>query len=792
MTTITKIANHQQAGIGKAKMKISLDFILLGSCYVVEPVYATPINWTGASNNQWDTPTNWSSNAEPTATDEANFPSTVPGTGSTVVLTSGKVADSLNFANSYSLNGGDISLTTGNVNVSPTYSVTINSALTGSANLTKGDTGTLSLGGTNTYSGTTFIDGGTLQVTGAVSNTSQMFVGSSQSNTGLTISGGGTVTDTHGTIGSGPGSINNVATVTGTGSKWTNSGNLNLGFDGDHNTLNIQNGGSVLADNTNIGGSASATNNALNISGLDSSLQNTNNVVVGYDGASNSLSILDQAQASNVHAYVGYSSSADNNTVTVSGTGSLWDNTGAFFLGTDGSGNQLSVSAGGKVTVNNQDALIGANSGSDSNKLIIQGANSEFSNSQTFYVGRSGSNNQLLIQESGLLTTKNVRIGGGTGFSGTPNGNKATVDGAGTVWNISGTLRVGSDGSINRLDVTNGGKVSVTGNSFLGYNATSSGNSVNISGSGSQFLANSLVIGNAAGSTNNAVIVENGGTLKSTGITLGQTGNLQIGTGGLAGAVDAPTVTSPAPDSTVTFNHNQSNYTFGTHIQGSLNVVQSGSGETVLTGNNTYTGSTTISNGTLKLAAATNNIASSSLIQVSAGAKFDVTQVTGGFQLGNGQTLMGEGSVIGNFTTLTGSTVAPAEIGTIGILTFSNDLSLGGTLAIDLAGGLSDLVKVSGNLLLGPNSILNFNEVSNLTSKVFVFAQYGNSQTPVGSFAQINGLSVSYIVDYDYLGQHEIAVVIPEPSTISLFGIAGLGLLISKSRKTNRVQKSAR
>ncbi len=757
---------------------------LIGLCTVAGTVQAADNNWTGGTDAQWDAPTNWSQNAKPIASDAANFPSAIPGTGATVTLNTGEVADTLGFGNSYTLTGGNLALTSGTVDVAPTFTATINSALIGSAVLTKNNTGTLTLGGANTYSGNTVIEGGSVSVTGSIGNADQVYVGVSNSDTSLTVSSGGSVADVSGSIGVGTGSANNVATVTGAGTAWTNSGNLNVGYEGDHNTLNIQSGGAVSANYTNIGGFSTATNNALNISGAGSSLTNAHDLFVGYGGDTNTLSIGGQTQASNVNGFVGYAATADNNAVSVSGTNSLWQNAGALQIGYDGSGNTLTISAGGKVTVNgaSQDALISSNVGADANRLTVTGTGSEFSNQSTLYIGRDGNNNELEVLNGGLASSKNVRIGGGTGSVGSPTGNSATVDGAGSAWNISGTLRVGSNGTNSALDISNGGTVNVTGNSFLGYSATSTGNRVNISGAGSQLTANDLIVGRDGG--NNAVIVETGGNLTATLVTLGQSGSLQIGTGAAAGTVNVPTITSPAPDSFVAFNHNQSSYNFGSNLEGSLNVQQNGTGETVLSGNNTYTGSTTISSGTLSLAAATNNIASSSLISVSAGAKFNVTQVTGGFELANGQTLNGNGNVVGRFTTLAGSTIAPATIGTIGTLGFDNDLVLGGNLKIDVSGALNDLIKVAGNLQLGANSILDFNGIGPLTASTFIFAEYGNGlPNPPGSFGSVNGLAVSYIIDYNYQGLNQIALVIPEPSTLSLMGIAGLGFGMARRRK---------
>jgi autotransporter-associated beta strand protein/T5SS/PEP-CTERM-associated repeat protein len=496
------------------------------------------------------------------------------------------------------LSGSNVALTgASTINVQSTTSAL--GAIGGGGSFTKTGTGTLVLSSTNNYTGNTVIEGGSMQVTGAITSTDQLYVGYSNSGVSLTISGGGTVTDVSGTIGVSAGSANNVATVTSPGSMWTSTGDLNVGFDGDHNTLSIENGGAVQADFTKIGGSTTATDNALNITGTGSSLTNTNDLLVGYGGAMNSLSILDGGQATNLNAFIGYLATADDNSVLVAGPGSVWTNTGTFYLGESGSGNTLTVAGGGKVTVNGavQDALIGFSVGSDGNSMIVTGFGSEFANDSTFYVGKGGATNDLQVLLGGLVTSKNVRIGGDAGSD----GNIATVDGSGSKWNISGTLRVGSGGANNQLQISNGGVVTVTGNSFLGYMATSDGNIVLVDGTGSSLNAQALTIGRLG--RGNFVEVGNDGNVTAASITLaemaGSVGVLQIGLNGAPGTVTTPTITGGLGTALVCFAHDATSYSFAPALNGNLIVLHSGTGNTSLTAASNYTGWTILANGGL-------------------------------------------------------------------------------------------------------------------------------------------------------------------------------------------------
>jgi len=242
---------------------------------------------------------------------------------------------------------------------------------------------------------------------------------------------------------------------------------------------------------------------------------------------------------------IGYDAASDNNKVLVDGIGARWYSPGAventFHLGYNGSGNELMISNGGHVEVlgsgANHDALIGFNAGSDNNKMTVTGAGSLFSNATTFYIGRAGSNNSLVIENGGHVESFNVRIGGGTGSTGAnPDSNSAGVDGAGSIWNIGGTLRVGSGvattSNNNALNITNGGVVNVTGNTFLGYDQGSDNNSLFVSGPRSQLNAHDIVIGKVAGATGNALTISNSGTVRATSINFnGENGSLNLNRG---------------------------------------------------------------------------------------------------------------------------------------------------------------------------------------------------------------------------------------------------------------------
>ncbi len=123
-------------------------------------------------------------------------------------------------------------------------------------------------------------------------------------------------------------------------------------------------------------------------------------------------------------------------------------------------------------------------------------------------------------------------------------------------------------------------------------------------------LGSAALTVNQAGNTSYAGVIAGSGsltksgagtlTLMGTNIYAGGTtisdGTLQIGNGGTTGSIAGDVVNN----GTLIFNRSN-DLTFAGVISGTGSLVQAGTGTTVLTGNNTYTGVTTISQGTLQI-----------------------------------------------------------------------------------------------------------------------------------------------------------------------------------------------
>ena len=147
---------------------------LIGVWQIALPAHGATVNWNAGTgtNFLWNDAINWDSGFAPLAVDDLVFVSPIPNPGSLtnphlLTLPVGAVANSLNFADSYTLTGGDLTLTSGAVRVAMGALARVDSILAGTAGLTLTGGGSLRLAAGNTYTGTTTINNGALIVSNA-------------------------------------------------------------------------------------------------------------------------------------------------------------------------------------------------------------------------------------------------------------------------------------------------------------------------------------------------------------------------------------------------------------------------------------------------------------------------------------------------------------------------------------------------------------------------------------------------------------------------------------------------
>ncbi|SEN21035.1 fibronectin-binding autotransporter adhesin [Luteibacter sp. UNCMF331Sha3.1] len=220
-----------------------------------------------------------------------------------------------------------------------------------------------------------------------------------------------------------------------------------------------------------------------------------------------------------------------------------------------------------------------------------------------------------------------------------------------------------------------------------------------------------------------------------TGGTTIAEGTLQLGDGGTTG-----TVAGDIANNGILVFDRYDTFAFGGLVSGNGAMEQRGAGTTVLTGNNTYAGSTAVRGGGLFVDG-------------------DQSAATGGTTVDAGATLGGKGTIGGDVTLADGATLSPGALGDApGTLSIRGDLALNdtSTLAISLGqanvvgGPLNDLVQVDGDLTL--DGVLNVSVPSNGTFDPGIYRIVGYT----GALND-NGLTIGSVPTPDYYLQTSIA-----------------------------------
>ena len=268
-----------------------------------------------------------------------------------------------------------------------------------------------------------------------------------------------------------------VLSIRAAGSILTSTGLVSIGGEaGARNNLSIAEGGRLSDVTGMVGGldsnfySGRNNANSATVTGLSSVWENAGDLVVGFTGSGNHLTVADGGEVSNLDGYLGLNGAGGNNTVTVTGTNSVWRNAQNLFVGYAGSNNRLVVTNGGRV--NSGNSLIGRNN-NQNNSVTVGGAGSLWDIRDHLGVGNSGTGNQLVIAAGGRVNSATASI---DAPSGTPNArtNQVLVTGPDSLWANRGVVAVGASSSFNQLRIEDGGTLSAgslqVGNDDLSYN----------------------------------------------------------------------------------------------------------------------------------------------------------------------------------------------------------------------------------------------------------------------------------------------------------------------------------
>jgi len=403
-------------------------------------------------------------------------------------------------------------------------------------------------------------------INGTTSNWSGSYiVGSNTFADILFVQNGGLLADGNGYLGYEASGSNNVAAVIGSGSVWSNSGSLYIGNSGANNFLRIADGGAVVVSNSFVG--YTGTNNEVLVDGSSSVWSNSGDLAVGYQGSSNSLTIASGATVYDNNGYIGFGYAnapfqSDNNAVIVSGNGTVWSNSGGLsigFVNFNGGGDNF----GNALTISNGGAVYCAGSRAGNSSLTVTGNGSVWSNSGDLTFGSyNPAAGQLTIAAGGavysadgyvetaaLVTdTGSVWSNSGELFivgpvdeeipgSMTISNGGAVYSGSGDVDGTGGLLVVTGVGSVwqieNGLDLDSGNYLSVTisdgGAVYCGSADMEGLASVTVTGAGSLWqIENGLIL---ATSDNTLTVADGAAVYSGSGQLLHNTGVVVTGTG---------------------------------------------------------------------------------------------------------------------------------------------------------------------------------------------------------------------------------------------------------------------
>jgi T5SS/PEP-CTERM-associated repeat protein len=309
--------------------------------------------------------------------------------------------------------------------------------------------------------------------------------------------------------------------ISGVSSNWV--GDYFVGHSGT--ALLIQNHGELFDANAVVANNAANSNDSVVVSGSGSVWSNQN-LSIGIFGRHSSLVISNGGKVADITAlaYVGHESSSGNNTVLITDTGSVWSVIGAFAadisVGYSGSGNSLIISNGGVLVTSSFGGgiVIGGPLSIGNNSVVITGPGSVWSNNATtIVVGNESATNRFIISNGGKLLNNAIVLGNLNGA----NNNTLVVTDPGSV--LSNSFSVGIGGTLssaNSLVISNGGQVITWGTgssaSYIGEN--SSNNTARVV-NGGVWQSGTMYVGHFASS--NSLTVD-GGTVLATNLTVGR------------------------------------------------------------------------------------------------------------------------------------------------------------------------------------------------------------------------------------------------------------------------------
>ena len=337
-------------------------------------------------------------------------------------------------------------------------------------------------------------------------------VGSNTFANGLMIRNKGVLTNADGYVGYLPASNSNYVMVAGAGSMWSNA-NLYFGFSGGGNRMVITNGGYVANSlGTYIAYNAASSSNRVLVTGTNSVLNCANFLELGYAGANNSLVASNGAQVFDSYSELGNNNTGTGNDVLITGTNSVWNNTGSCTIGRAGGHNRITVNKGGHLI--SSYATLGTFGGADSNSVVVADNGSLWDDSaeaSDINFGMNSSGNSLLVTNGGQVLGYYAYLG----RMSSADHNSAQVTGPGSSFSVNCYIYTGNQGHNNTFTVANGAAVSDKF-CYISYSAGSSNNAVLLTGTNSSWQNSwSVYVGYDGGAA--SLTISNGATMSTGG-----------------------------------------------------------------------------------------------------------------------------------------------------------------------------------------------------------------------------------------------------------------------------------
>lgn len=502
---------------------------------------------------------------------------------------------------------------------------------------------------------------------------------------------------------------NAALTVDRQGSTFS-SGSLVLG-EGGAATLAITAGGAVEIGGDTTFGLLSGGSGMANLSGEGSLLAVGGTLTLGGAGTGG-LTLAEGATATSLNARLG-AESGGSGAAHLGGLGTHWLVTGHL----DAASGTLTLKEA--ATLSTGSATLGSRSGGSAS-TALSGTGTQWRNSGALVVGEGGAGT-LTLETGAALSTASAIAGASAGGTGA-----VMVDGAGSQLAVDGAFEIGHQGA-GSLAVTAGASASA-GSMSAGTLAGGSG-TVTVDGEGSQLaVTGNFDIGRfGAGSAT----LSGGAVLAAGSITIaaeaGSSGVLNIGAeesmlAAGAGRLETAAIHFGAGDGTLVLNHGETDYALSAVLSGT-GAVRVLRGTTILTGNNSHGGLTTIASGaTLAIGngGAQGTAGAGSIINDGALVFDRAGEATFTGAISGAGTLTKQGSgllTLSGASTYSGATtVAAGRLDVAGSLTSAvsveSGAGLGGggqTGGVSIASGgtlFTEGLSISGNLSLASDSTL--------------------------------------------------------------------------------------